>query len=707
MAQTPRIALMLAAPVRRARRMFVRLTVVAVLGAGFSLAPSVALVPPAVAMENTSGEVSVSIFPTSGAAVSDGQEITVTVSLVNDSQKTTAAGQVVVTTGSALLGDAVALNNWITKSDGEQQPGQWLGVIDAPALAVGAHAVITTTLPLTNAYYGSSWGPRGLAADLEVGGTSAGTGRGVLIWATPGAPPAAHLATLLPVISPPSPSGLLTSDELTVLTSAEGLLTSQLALAAGRNVTLAVDPRIIASIDALGENAPASATSWLARLAALPNESFTLAYADADIALQAQAGAAALATAGFTDQPQLVSPPTPSSTPSSTPSPFPNASANPNVIPAVTTTAWTPTLTGIAWPAENTVIATDLAVLATGGTQFMVLSSSNVATGANSAASTSLGSQRALITNTGLSRALQAAGSAVDDAQWMENVTLASAYLATTALNPNTQGEAIAALSRESFGVVSDARIGQALDRLGDLSWVDGGSLGGVISLAPASSTTIVDQPESESRVTLAQRLLESHDALAQFSSVLATPALLTDASTRQELALFSVAWKSSERWPVAVGTHLEQTSKTLRSIRIVPSSEIQMVGGQVNIPITIENALTLPVTVVVHATPSNGRISVDADATITVPGEAQGKALVPVKARLSNGSVLLTVSLYSPTEVPIGSALALPVNVRADWENWGLGGLGVLFAALLITGIVRTVRKRRHDAAGDADADG
>lgn len=676
---------------------------VAVLGAGFSLAPSAALVPAAVAVENASGEVRVSIFPTVGAGVQDGQELDVTVSLVNKSPAATAAGQVVVTTNSGVLNDAASLTDWLAKSDGEQQPGQWLGVIDAPALAVGARAVITARLPLTNAYYGNSWGPRGLAADLEVGGVSVNSGRGVLVWAAPGSGPTTKLATILPVVSPPSTSGLLTADELTVLTAAEGLLTSQLALAAGRNVTLAVDPRIIASIDALGENAPASAKLWLARLTALPNESFTLAYADADIALQAQAGATTLATAGFTDQPQLGS----LATPSSTPSPVPDASVSPNAIPAAPKTAWLPTLTGIAWPAENTVIATDLAVIATGGAQFIVLSSSNVAAGANAPALTSLGSQRALITNAGLSNALKAAGSAVNDAEWMENVTLASAYLATTALNPNAGGEAIAALSRESLEEVSNVRIGQALDRLNDLSWVDGGALAGVISSASASAsgTTVVDQPESETRVTEAQRLLASHDALARFSSVVTTPALLTDSSTRQELALFSVAWKSSARWPVAVGTHLEQTSKTLSSIRIVPSSEIQMVGGQVNIPVTIENSLTIPITVLVHATPSNARITVDSDATITIQREAQGKALVPVKARLSNGSVVLSVSLISPTGVPIGSPVTLPVNVRADWESWGLGGLGILFAALLIAGVVRTVRKRRDASAADASA--
>jgi hypothetical protein len=101
-----------------------------------------------------------------------------------------------------------------------------------------------------------------------------------------------------------------------------------------------------------------------------------------------------------------------------------------------------------------------------------------------------------------------------------------------------------------------------------------------------------------------------------------------------------------------------------------------------------------------VRATPSNARLTVDSDATVVVQSKVQSKALVPVKARVGNGSVLLTVSLYSPDGVPVGGPASLPVNVRADWESWGLGGVGALFVALLIVGVVRTVRKRQREGA-------
>lgn len=694
--------------------MFLGLIVVTALSAGLSLPAPWAHGNSAAAVTPASDAVIVSIFPTGGASASEGQDLAVTISLTNTSSDVTPAGEIVVTTGSSVLGDAAQIDEWLAKSDDEQQPGRWLGIVDAPALPPGASIDLTATLPLNNALYGDSWGPRGLAADLEINARTAGSGRGVLVWTTPVIAERAALVTLLPVVSTASGSGLLTADELTVLTSPQGILTTQLGIATDRNVTLAVDPRVLASIGALGSEAPASALSWLDRLLALTNESFALAYADADVALQAQAGASALLTAAFSDQalltPQATSSATPSATPAATPAPTgtPATSSLPalgtlatTLVPAVANVPWIPSLANVSWPAENTVIAADMSVLAPTTSTVTILSSRNIASGANSPSVVTVGDNTAFVTNDALTRALQNATAASSDAQWSRSFSLASAYLATTALNPSAEGGAIATLDRRSGSSSSLTRAAQTLDRLSGLAWVEPGTLGTVSALtggAARVATNIVDLPESEERVQVAKAILSRHGAVADFSTVLESPALLTDATTRHELALFSVAWTADDAWPGAVSRYQQSTSTILNSIRLVPSSEIQMVGGQVNIPVTIENTLAFPATVLVRATPSNARLRVDSDATATIQGEAQAKALIPVVARVGNGSVLLTVSLYSSSGVPIGTPASLPVTVRADWESWGLGVLGALFAALLITGVIRTVRKRRDE---------
>ena len=44
-----------------------------------------------------------------------------------------------------------------------------------------------------------------------------------------------------------------------------------------------------------------------------------------------------------------------------------------------------------------------------------------------------------------------------------------------------------------------------------------------------------------------------------------------------------------------------------------------------------------------------------------------------------------------------VGSPASISVNVRADWESWGLLGLGILFAGLIVAGVVRTVRRKAN----------
>jgi flagellar biosynthesis/type III secretory pathway M-ring protein FliF/YscJ len=66
----------------------------------------------------------------------------------------------------------------------------------------------------------------------------------------------------------------------------------------------------------------------------------------------------------------------------------------------------------------------------------------------------------------------------------------------------------------------------------------------------------------------------------------------------------------------------------------------------------------------------------------------------------VGNGEVAVSLSLKSPTGVSIGSVQVANVNVRADWEAFGLTALIVLVVAFLVLGVFRTVRRRRRRTA-------
>jgi hypothetical protein len=137
-----------------------------------------------------------------------------------------------------------------------------------------------------------------------------------------------------------------------------------------------------------------------------------------------------------------------------------------------------------------------------------------------------------------------------------------------------------------------------------------------------------------------------------------------------------------------------------MASVRVSTDSDINMIGTTATLPFAIENGLATPVTVVVSADPRNNSISIQAPVTVKIESRAQAVARFSATAQVSNGSVLVDTWLTSASGAPVGTSRALRVNVRADWEAVGLIAFGAVFAGLVVTGVIRTVRRRR--AKGD-----
>jgi uncharacterized membrane protein YcjF (UPF0283 family) len=72
---------------------------------------------------------------------------------------------------------------------------------------------------------------------------------------------------------------------------------------------------------------------------------------------------------------------------------------------------------------------------------------------------------------------------------------------------------------------------------------------------------------------------------------------------------------------------------------------------------------------------------------------------LIPVKAKLGNGQVTLTLQLFSQSGVAIGGPTTVPVDVHADWEGIGALIIAILLVLLFGFGIVRNVLRRRREA--------
>lgn len=703
------------------------------------------------------GLVSVEVSPSDGGAVEPSSLTSFGITLTNGTDADLPAGSVSLAVTTARITGTAALDAWLdtTGADASATPAGATVVrtIEIPELIAGQQYVVSGldfTPPALGLDDADAWGSYGVSAGYVAGDTAAG-GRTALVWRAQGQPASTTMAVVAPLTVPIGYGGLLDADELTELTADDGALTTQLDALFGEQIALGIDPRIIASIRALGTRAPEGAVSWLARLEAAPNETFALQYGDAEPAVQAEAGldrlltpssfAFALDVADFPIVPPTETPsptgsptsepdeaqPTPqtgaspaissedaaAATPSEEPTPTPSPSETPaQPVPTVPTMdellAWSYSLPTIVW-ANGAVTDADLAVFAaSGGTVALIDSANTSDSGQTPRASSTVGTTQTLLADHGLAESLADAAAATTDGAFDSAIADVSARAAAIGTEGSAGGTVVAVLPR---GVDAPLpALGDTVNALRTLPATAQTSVAAAL-LEPPTVVTLGGLAPDDVRVSDVQVLVDEEQDVTAFSSVLDDPELLTGRERATLLSSLAAGWLSGEDgWGSAVTAQQERTDTVLASVRVTDSSRINMVGGEVSLPFAVRNDLPYPVTVVMEASPSNGRLSISGSVTQEIAADSRATVLVPVQSQIGNGDVTLRLQLFSTSGQAIGDQSFVGVNVRADWEGIGAVVLALLVALLFVSGVIRMVlgrrAKRRAAAAVPATSD-
>lgn len=685
-------------------------------------------VAPAAPTAETEAVVELSLAPTVGTTVDPGGIVTVEVEVDNRTGDAIPAGQLRLTRAATAITDQSGLDAWTgaAATDERSRPrAEPVGEVAVRALPAGASEIVSFALPPGSLGATDGAPVVGVGAELVVDQTTTATATAAFPTVQASGPgPQVALAYALTV--PAESAGLIDADALELWTGPAGLLTRQLDAVADRAVAIALDPRIVASIRALGTGAPPSAVAWLERLAAVPNEVFPLAYADADLAAQAQLGIDPLTADSFTD---VLDPADFADEPAGTADDAaddaddagdaggqagdadPVATTQPTdpaVPPSdVPTTeqllAWPYTRTDLAWPADATVATGNLAAFAAGGYTTTILSGSNVeATDLDVNAASTVEGESAVVADARISAALRDAAAARSDVSWGDAAARLGAELAIRA---DDSGDAVLLATFQRGASTQSPRVAATLDALASWPWARAASLSGAVGAAPVERT-LVDAPEDPQRLSDLRRLLDSEAAVQEFATVLDDESLLTGPARRQLLALFDVSWMPQPaEWATALGERLIAQAETVNAVSVAQSSPVNVLSSETGVPTTVENLLPYPVTVFVDVAPSNGRLIVEERVETTVAADSRSNVIVPVAAGVGNGEVTLSVSLWSRDDVKVGQTVQIAANVQADWEGLGALILGVVVVVFFGVGIWRNIRRRRRERAAQEAA--
>jgi hypothetical protein len=509
----------------------------------------------------------------------------------------------------------------------------------------------------------------------------------------------ARVAIVMPLSLHIDSGAFVPAEDLETATGPTGSLTLDLDAVLDTEVTLAIDPMLIASIRVLGSAAPQSARDWLSRLAAASNPSFALAYADADLTAPLQAGETRpleLGNLAFGIDPSHFSGAVPTASPTPTSTPDPNAA--PPLPDAGSLTEWTYSQDAIAWPRADTVTTADLASLSKSDFDAVLLSSKNVSRDDRTRAAVRVPGQRVVVTDETVSELADRALNSFGDDEWAD----ASSALRAAVTAYRDGSTSVITLDR--MEALEPTRIAQVLEV------VDGAARTTVTSLdsiTGSRSTTgrVLDRPQSGARVDLVRQMLAAEKRVVRFSSVATDPSLITgERRARLLVSLSPGADAAAEGFSSVVQSYLDESTKTLDSVHVEQGSAITLLADRASIFVSVTNDLDQPATVLVTVRPLAPLIAVSQqNVVVEVKAHSQRKASIPVKS-LSNGTVILVVSLSSPTGVRIGAPTSVSTSVRAGWEGpvtFGLAGaIAIVFAFGLWRALVR--RRRNRDSATD-----
>ncbi|MBG6055128.1 hypothetical protein IWX81_001539 [Salinibacterium sp. CAN_S4] len=546
------------------------------------------------------------------------------------------------------------------------------------------------------------------ALAFGIGLVGLGVGSTAAVAADPAVP--VQVAIAVPITVPESAGGLISADALTQYTSPLGTLTRQLDAVEGRPVVLGIDPRIIVSIRILGTAAPASATSWLARLEAAPNESFPLTYADSDITLATQAGSTSVIQPtgfDFAIDPALFTAPIGTATPTATvtPTAVPTTTATPAtpVVPPLPSSddlqSWTYSVTGIAWPLESTVTAADLPVISSSGFSTVILSSENLDRTPGSGATADLAGIRTVVSDATASSSFRSAVQSFTTTDWQANVAAMSTAIAAAGQGQSASAATVV-MTLDRIALGGGTRLAETIAAVQgnpQVRVVGFADLLGVDTV-PAS---VIDLPHAPDQLALMRQLLDARAAEDQFAAIAEDPLAITSARRLELLALQSSGWRSNAAgWPVVVSQDLTASTELRSAVQVASTGDFNFLAAAAPLPIAVANNLDQPVTVYVTVRPDTGLLTVaESRVELEIAPNSQASAMIPAQA-VSNGVVSVTVSLSSETGVPIGEASRARINVQAGWETPVVVIIASLVVAVFGGGLVRNILRLRKAAA-------
>lgn len=701
------------------------------------------------------GQVSIYAAPADGGLVQPGGPLVVELVVVNKTEADLAPAQLELAVGASTIDTRFALDAWSSSSN--EAAVERLDVVASLAtktIAPGETDIVNVSVPAEGLPFAATddFGPRAMAATLTSEDSKLAQARSTIVLNGVAAAEPTLVSTVVPITSGlfvDADEPLLNSQHLAEQTAPGGRLNEILtAVEASPNTTVAIDPRILASIRVLGSAAPASALSWLDRLTALDNQTFELPFADASLTLQSQWGAQqplevtnfdfAIDPANFAD-PEETETATPAPTPTEsadtgTTTPSEDGDAGNGVDASITpeaTDAESPTATpteepepvappvptteslvsfpysmsGVVWPQAGTVQSTDLDKFRGWGGESIILDDTNAGVSADAdfteSAQATVAGWNAVIAEKILDDAIDDAVHAATDEEWNEAATRIATLLAVVTRElPYEPRTLVGTVTRDEF---DGERLAQTLQFVDGLSWAATTPL-----TFPSDDdserreASLIDGGVGEVAFNRMTSVMQTIERAQVISTIFDDPLDYSDPVRTAGVGALSTGWATAPGDAQDAASSLRSyVDFTENSVQLGDTSDALIVGRDTELPLFVSNAVkNRKVTVLVEVRPTTGAVETGDAVALSIEPESMSRVGIPITA-IANGATYVKVNVMTPEGEPLASTKQIRLDVRAEWESIAILIASIGLAVLFVAGLVRTIRRRRAAVAG------
>ncbi|MBS3179106.1 MULTISPECIES: DUF6049 family protein [unclassified Pseudoclavibacter] len=721
-----------------------------------------AAVEPRAIADAPDDQVSIYAAPADGGLVQPGGPLVVELVVVNKTDAELAPAQLELSVGSSTIDTRFALDAWSeSSSEAELDRLALVASLGSGPIAAGETTTVSVSVPADGLPFEAAddFGPRPMAATLVSGDSKLAQARSTIVLNGTAAVEPTLVSTVVPITSgllADADEPLLGVDTLLEQTAPGGRLDEILsAVEASPNATVAIDPRLLASIRVLGSAAPESAISWLDRLTALKNQTFELPFADASLTLQSQWGAQqplevtnfdfAIDPANFADPADTATPtPTPtatettdtgtttpsedgdadtsngvdaSATPEATDAESPTASPTeepeplaPPLPTAESLVSFPYSMSGVVWPQAGTVQSTDLDKFRGWGGESIILDDTNAGMSADAdfteSAQATVAGWNAVVAEKILDDAFDDAVHATTDEEWNEAATRIATLLAVVTRElPYEPRTLVGTVTRDEF---DGERLAQTLQFVDGLSWAATTPL-----TFPGDDDTdrreasLIDGSVGETAFNRMTGVMQTIERAQVISTIFDDPLDYSDPVRTAGVGALSTGWANDPAGAQTVVSSLrDYVTVTESSVQLGDTSEALIVGRDTELPLFVSNAVpNRKVTVLVELRPTTGAVETGDAVALSIEPNSMSRVGIPITA-IANGTTYVTVNVMTPEGEPLASTKQIRLDVRAEWESIAILIASIGLAVLFIAGLVRTIRRRRAAVAGDSSDD-